>query len=253
MPDVIKDAILPSGLIMILSMAGSALLITRKTRRFGVVMLFGAGVIYAIFANVATSFFMLRSLENRYPCLDVTEKLEDINEIVVLAGYGKRDAGLPLSSQVNSASLYRVCEALRIAKLIPGAEVLVSGADPVVQIMADLLVSLGVEPERIRMDRESANTYESAVNVKKRIPGESFILVTSAVHMPRAMLIFQDLDMDPIPAPTGYQIITSYRAAMYLPSPFHLGYSDIAVYEYLAILWYKVGGRTERTESKVLG
>ena len=70
-----------------------------------------------------------------------------------------------------------------------------------------------------------------------------FILVTSAGHMPRSMHVFKKAGLNPIPAPTHYLTRKNNLAISYLPSPLHLRYSDLAIHEYAAILWYHVKNR----------
>ncbi len=75
--------------------------------------------------------------------------------------------------------------------------------------MAALAQRLGVPKSAILEDPTSLNTYENAVNVRqilvarklKRVP-----LVTSALHMPRSLLIFRKQGIDAIPAPTDFLV-----------------------------------------------
>jgi hypothetical protein len=57
------------------------------------------------------------------------------------------------------------------------------------------------------------------------------------------MGVFKKQQMNPLPAPTDYMSRKNYMAISYLPSPLHLYYSDLAVHEYLGILWYKLTDR----------
>jgi uncharacterized SAM-binding protein YcdF (DUF218 family) len=60
--------------------------------------------------------------------------------------------------------------------------------------------------------------------------------------MPRSVGVFRKQGLNPLPAPTDYMSRKNYMAISYLPSPLHLYYSDLAVHEYLGILWYKIRG-----------
>lgn len=242
MLDIIKDAILPSGLVIIFFIIGSVLLLAKKIRPVAIFMLAIAGMLYVVFGNGPVSFSLLGNLENQYPQLSLTDGAKDVDTIVLLTGYAEINSDRPISSKVNSASAFRVIEALRVFKTVPEAEILISGRCVTPQIMKRLLVSLGAPVEKVAIEDKSANTHESAVNLQKRLGGKSFVLVTSAGHMPRAMGTFRKLGMNPIPAPTDYKSIKNYRAIAYVPSPLHLECSDLAVYEYLGIIWYKLKG-----------
>jgi uncharacterized SAM-binding protein YcdF (DUF218 family) len=75
--------------------------------------------------------------------------------------------------------------------------------------MADILVSLGVPNSAILQDSKSLNTYQNAVNVRQIIQERGIrrvLLVTSAMHMPRSLRIFQRQGIEAIPAPTDFLI-----------------------------------------------
>ena len=75
--------------------------------------------------------------------------------------------------------------------------------------MATILEMMGVPPAAIRQDPTSLNTYENAVNVGEIMKKEGInriLLVTSAMHMPRALKIFQKQGIEAIAAPTDFQV-----------------------------------------------
>ena len=238
--DIIKALILPSALITSACIIGAFFLFFRKLRRVGIFLLAVSGILYAVLGSGPISFWLIGNLENRYPPLTISEELRKIDTIVILAGHAERDSLIPLSSRVNAASAYRVMEGLRLFKAFPETNILISGGWEVPQILKDLLISLGVPADRVSIENESNNTYESTLNVQKRIGNKSFILVTSAGHMPRAMSLFHNFGMDPVPAPTHHMSVKNYRWIAYLPSPLHLTYSDFAIHEYVGIVWYRL-------------
>ncbi len=77
--------------------------------------------------------------------------------------------------------------------------------------MKQFAVAMNVPESAILLEGDSLNTRQNAVNVKKILDEqsiESVLLVTSAIHMPRAVAIFKKLDIDVIPAPTDYLVPT---------------------------------------------
>ncbi|HEY9795610.1 MAG TPA: YdcF family protein [Leptolyngbyaceae cyanobacterium] len=75
--------------------------------------------------------------------------------------------------------------------------------------MADILVNLGVPNSAILQDSKSLNTYQNAVNVRQIMQERGIrrvLLVTSAMHMPRSLRIFQRQGIEAIPAPTDFLI-----------------------------------------------
>jgi uncharacterized SAM-binding protein YcdF (DUF218 family) len=105
-------------------------------------------------------------------------------------------------------------------------------------------VQLGLDPQRVRLEDKSRNTYENAVFTARLSgidPLKPWILITSAYHMPRAMAVFRK---------QGWNV-TPYSVDFYtgLSTPwthYSLGISGkwyIALHEYLGILAYRLTGR----------
>jgi uncharacterized SAM-binding protein YcdF (DUF218 family) len=77
------------------------------------------------------------------------------------------------------------------------------------QDMALLMQQMGVPAAAILQDPTSLNTYENAVNVNKILQSQGIkrvLLVTSALHMPRSLKIFQKQGIDAIAAPTDFLV-----------------------------------------------
>ena len=78
------------------------------------------------------------------------------------------------------------------------------------------------------------------------------ILVTSATHMPRAMMMFADQGLKLTPAPTDYAVTEEGWAQLWqtpgvnlltnlMPSASALGQTTNALKEYIGMLWYRMG------------
>lgn len=243
MTEILQDIVAPSNFIVSLSVAGIILLLFKRSRKSAVFIIGISIAFYMILGTGIISMWLLGTLEHRYRPLESTEGLQDVKKVVILAGYAERQPSLPLSSEVNFASAYRLLEGLRIVHALPNTDILISGGGEVPGIMKELLAAMGLVEQRIVIDNKSGSTHESAENVKRLIGGEKFILVTSAGHMPRAMAAFRKAGMSPIPAPTNYMSVKERRFMDYLPSPHHLVYADLAVHEYLGMAWYRLTGR----------
>lgn len=169
---------------------------TRLGRRLTVV-----GAMLLLFAGMAPlgTVFLL-PLENRFPQWDPAQGAPD--GIIILGGVvngyiSRLRHGISLDSSVA-----RLTAAIDLARQYPTARVLFSGgnANMISPGMTEsvfavrFLEQYGVAPDRILVDRYSRNTMENAVNAKKIAapkPGERWLLVTSASHMPRAMGLFR--------------------------------------------------------------
>ena len=241
--DMINALIMPSNLAILSLVTGIILLIFDRFRGLAKALLIFAGSIILIFSTGTVAALLLSPLEYQYPFIkDPTERPE-VRKIVVLTGYAADYPLVPLSSKINSASAFRVLEAQRLFLSCQDCEIVISGNPAATTLMKELLVSMGVPEGQIREDSASAHTYISAQTLRQWFDDDSFYLVTSAGHMPRAMGVFEKQGMNPVPAPTDYQLPKEVLKAGIHLSPQHLYWCNLAVREYAGIAWYKLTGK----------
>ena len=236
MYEIVKMAILPSNLLVSFLFVGGVMLCFRSTRRASKFPFALALLLYVVFGSGPVSYGLLGGLEHQNPRLDARIDALDVESIVILPGYGEPDPFRPISSQLNAASLYRVVEALNILHRDSSRTIIVSGSGQVSHLIKALMLELGVDSKQIKIDDEAGSTLESAANISALLKDKKFFLVTSAGHMPRAMLDFQHAGTKPIPSPTHFLTRRNLFATGYLPTPVHLELSDLAIAEYAAIL-----------------
>ncbi|MGC1395057.1 MAG: YdcF family protein, partial [Coleofasciculaceae cyanobacterium] len=121
--------------------------------------------------------------------------------------------------------------------------------------MAEIMRTLGVPDSAILQDPTSFNTYQNAVNVQQILKKQGIrkiLLVTSAMHMPRSLAIFQRLGIDTVAAPTDFLVTrqelaepnSSIEASLLniVPDAFRLEMTTRALKEYLGTLIYRLRG-----------
>lgn len=121
--------------------------------------------------------------------------------------------------------------------------------------MAELAEAMGVPASAILQDPTSLNTYENAVNVKQILQERGIqrvLLVTSAMHMPRSIAIFQKQGMNVIPAPTDFTLAeedllepvdtAQEQILALLPEASHLHQFTRALKEYIGMGVYWLRG-----------
>lgn len=121
--------------------------------------------------------------------------------------------------------------------------------------MTAILKTLGVPDTAILQDPTSLNTYQNAVNVRQILKKQDIrriLLVTSAMHMPRSLRIFQHLGIEAIPAPTDFLVTqqeldepNSSAIATILnivPDADRLGITTRALKEYVGTVIYRLRG-----------
>lgn len=197
------------------------------------------------FGPVADS--LVRPLERQYSPLVFHQGLRDVRWVVVLGGGHVSDPTLPPTGQLDEASLVRLAEGIRIHRLLPRSRLLLSGGklyDPVsnAQVMAEAATSLGVDPKNMVLEANSRDTQDQAVEIKRLVGDEPLVLVTSAVHMPRAMELFHARGMRPIAAPTGHTVRNRQEQSptRHYPSAENLRKTRRAMHEYLGLAWIRV-------------
>ena len=115
--------------------------------------------------------------------------------------------------------------------------------------MAAVLSILGIERDRLIIESEARNTRENAVLAKRLAdprPGETWLLVTSAFHMPRAVGCFRRIDWPIIPFPVDYR--TEGQPAWWPPRldlVGGLGSLGLAVHEWVGLAAYRLTDRTD--------
>ncbi|MDQ7062237.1 MAG: ElyC/SanA/YdcF family protein [Sulfurimonas sp.] len=189
------------------------------------------------------SNFLIYNLENQYPKYDYKSNIKYIH---VLGNGHNTDADQPLSSQLGSTSIKRDLEGIIIHSKIVNSKLIFTGYAGTTNITAahmneKLALVLGVEPENMIINGSPKDTREEALFTKSIVGEDKFILVTSATHMPRSMMLFQSLGLNPVPAPTSFhkKEFDGYFEAPTLES---FQRSQIAMHEYLGIVWSKIRG-----------
>ena len=149
----------------------------------------------------------------------------------------------------DDSSVSRAMEAARIYHLLDQPLVFVSAGGkkneptwlPEGSMLRDTLIRLGVPHQKIILDSDSINTRAHAVNgihylAKNEIA--KFVLVTSSLHMHRAVRSFQMLDSDPVPSP-GNNIIDKVEGwKKFWPSLKSLILAQQIMHEYLGLVYY---------------
>ena len=192
-----------------------------------------------------------RWLEGRHPAILVPEdaiELAGIRWIVVLGGGHRSGDHLPPSSLPSDASVYRIVEGLRLYQAIPQSRIIFSGYRAALpsseaSVNATLARVLGVDPERIDLEESPRSTAEEAARVRARVGDEPVVLVTTAVHMPRAVRIFEGAGLTVVPSSTGHraQARRTSIGEWIFPSPARVEYADAVMHELLGLLAVRLG------------
>ena len=236
-----------------------ALVTLRKRPRIATIAISLSLAILLLCGNAWVAKYMVRSLEwQNIPSSQIPKA-----EAIVVLGGGTKSATWPRPTVdlgeagdriIYAAQLYFQKKA-PIIILSAGRIDWRGSGSPESADMATILTSIGVPSEVIIQEPDSLNTYQNAVNVRKILAERQIkkvLLITSAMHTPRALKIFQRQGIDVIPTPTDFlvsqddlqELTNTPKSAILnlLPDTDNLHQFTVALKEYLGIFIYWLRG-----------
>lgn len=252
MREFLSSLISPLPIFYLLLIAGS-LFYFRKRKQIAKILVLIAGFWFLVISTRPVPYTVVNKLEGKYSVLNEVSFSGTNREvhILVLAAGHTDDESLPPNSQLSGSALGRLTEGIRLHKLIPGSKLILSGPGGKKGFtQADALfrtaLIMGADSSSIFLMHNAKNTSGEAMEYKQLFGSHhQLILVTSAIHMPRAMMIFGKNGMNPVPAPTNFIIKHGSRKdpSRWMPDAGNAGIMAAAIHEYVGMFWSWIGGR----------
>jgi uncharacterized SAM-binding protein YcdF (DUF218 family) len=246
---IIAAFLLPPGCIILLLIACAAFQLRRRRPAVAVALLFPALLLWVLSCSVVSGPLMA-SLER-----GLTIPAHPKGDVIVLLGGGLNDrvpdlsgSGSPsdnMQSRILTAA--RLQHRLGLPVLVTGGAVF-AGRSPEAPVVKRFLVDLGVPPEKILIEEKSRDTAENARFSRKILEQEGFkkpILVTSAFHMRRSIVVFRKAGLVVIPVPSSFRTAPGLPTFWFdwLPSSGSLETAATAIHEYLGLIFYTLSGK----------
>lgn len=197
------------------------------------------------FGLLPTAWILMRPLEQRF---GFPADLERVDGIIVLAGAERAAVSALYGQPQLNGHASRLTTFMMLAERFPGAQLMHSGGGVQEHNQSDvaraILLGAGIDSSRLLFERNSRNTCDSATAARDLVQfrlGDRWLLVTSAVHMPRSVACFRAAGWAITPYPTDFA-----RG----PEPFHFGLVDnladvdLAAHEWVGLLYYRLRGYT---------
>lgn len=243
----------PGTVLLLLGCVGAWLLWTRW-RRVGR-WLVSVGVLFGLaMAIFPIGGWLYLFFENRFP---VVHDLPDrVDGIVVLGGVVDQIVTQARGQVSINGAAERLIEFSALARRYPEAKLVFTGGSGIpfrqdvkeADVLEPLLDILGLEPGRVVFERNARNTHENAVLTHKLVdpkPEETWVLITSAFHMPRAYGSFRKIGWRVIPYPVDFN--TRGDESFGLSFSLGSGMSGVraALHELMGLTFYWLTGKTD--------
>ena len=241
----------PSALLVLCGVAGLGLLWRRRIGlgRWLVTASLGTLMLCLV---LPVDAWLLLPLESRFSRPDPAPA--EVDGIIVLGGavetYLTEQHGTP----ALNGSAERMTAFVGLARRYPHARLAFTGGSGRLEgarqseasVAAALFAQLDLTRPVLYEDR-SRTTYENAVMLKDLVrprSGETWLLVTSANHMPRAVGVFRQVGWPVLAWPVDYRVGRHARIDLDHALPERLDDIDAALHEWVGLVAYRLLGRT---------
>ncbi len=244
----------PDSVFIILLMLSLLLLLLKQTKKATLLL----GLL--TFCTLFISFFsvgdwMLHPLESRYQHNPDLPK--QVDGIIVLGGSVMPELSVEWQQLETNQTHERLSSFIQLAQLYPNAKLVFSGGNARInkdgpteaQIVEAYFLQSGISQERLFIENKARNTAENASYSKQLVSpqsNETWLIITTAYHMPRAMGVFCQQNWKVIPYPVDHQTLPSklYQSGFSLIG--HANNLVFASHEWLGLLAYYLSGKTHQ-------
>lgn len=243
----------PGNALLLLLCLG-LVLIAAGRRRIGLGFAGAAAALLVAIAVLPVGTVALAPLEDRFPQPQALP--ERVNGIIVLGGLFEPDLSAARGTAAINGSVERMLAFAALAERYPEATLVFTGGSGSVflqefkeaAVARDVSARFGLAGRDVIWESGSRNTHENAVLSKALVRPDqagTWILVTSAWHMPRAVGTFRTVGWPVLAYPTDYSTAGDDRWTMGFDLDDGLTLLTVAVHEWVGLVAYRLLGRTD--------
>lgn len=226
---------------------------SERLRTIGRRTCFVVAMLFFLIGVLPVGSWMLLPLENSLE----PQKPEHVAGIIMLGGDEKPHSENSATRPIFLDSGRRFIGFATLARQYPNAKLVYSGGTSLIvpeantsdaDVAKQVLAGLGVPVDKMVFEGLSRNTRENATMSADLVhpqPEQTWLLVTSAFHMPRALLTFRKAGWNVVPAPTGYLTSGDFSTRLQFNLGEHLMEMAWAGHEYFGLLAYRLMGYTD--------
>lgn len=249
-------ALLQPMAFIALLMAAALVAMALRWRRISAASLALALVLLGLSGWTTAGALLLAPLESRFARPNPMP--QTIKGIIVLGGSFEGGVNLVRGGYELNTAGDRLVEAAALAVRYPEARIVVSGGNGSLTLegegdavtSARFFTALGIDPSRLVLETQSRDTYENAVMSRRMVDakdGETWLLVTSAFHMPRSMALFRSAGFDVVAWPSDYRTTGDEGFGPARDNLMdNLDNVTVGTREWLGLIAYRLSGRTSR-------
>lgn len=225
-------------------------------RRLGYSLISAAALLLGLSVWSSLGANLLAPLEDRFARPETPP--QNVTGIVVLGGGLEGSINRARGGYELNSSGDRFVETAILARRFPDARILVSGGSGELLLTGEsdadtaprLLAALGVAPERLILENKSRNTDENARfsrELAQPRPEETWLLVTSAFHMPRSVGLFRKAGFAVVPWPVDYRTAGDEGYGFFVDNAIDsLQNTTLGIREWIGLVAYWLTGRTDQ-------
>ncbi len=244
----------PLGFCLLVMFVGMILWRLRPQKRLGFRLILLSGLILLVCSLPITSHLLMRSLEVQAGNYADPAELhrKGVRHIVVLAAAMVTQGKTPADRY--QTSILRVLEGIRLWKAVPGSILVLSGGafaweTSDADAMAEFPLQIGIPREALIFETRARDTDDEARLFSEIVGTKPFALVTSALHMSRAMALFRGRGLNPSACPCDFyarDLPPVY--SWFLPNAGSLAITQGAIHEFLGRAWHRIRGQIRGQE-----
>lgn len=244
----------PTHLALFLGALGVALAYTRYWRVGRA--LGGGGILLLLLLGFSPVPMLLAlPLEARFPAPPDDAPAPD--GVIVLGGSVDEAVSVIRNQVAIADAAERLVAPLMLRRLYPHARLVFTGGsaalggslDTEAEQVRKLWTQIGLDQGDVLYEDRSRNTFENAIFTRDLIhpgPGERWLLVTSATHMPRAVGIFRKAGFPVVPYPVDFRTSgDSHKWILSLRALKNFRIAELAAHEWIGLFAYWLTGKTD--------
>lgn len=246
--------LLAQPLSLIVLLLAAALLLSRMKRRWPARVMVALALLLLFTCSFTTfGYLLIAPLETRFGRGPEPDRIDGI---VVLGGGMDGEVNTVRGGFELNRSGDRFVEALRLALKHPEARIIIAGGpaalvrqEPEALAGRRFFEAFGIAAGRITLDDQSRNTEENAVFAKRltgATEGQTWLLITSAFHMPRAVGLFRRAGFSTVPWPADY-LASGEEGVRIKPDQAseNMAVASLALREWAGLAGYYMTGRID--------